>query len=184
MLFDNWFSLLRIAVTAVSVYVGLIVFLRISGKRTLSQLNVFDFVVTVAFGSTMASALLSKDTAILEGLTALAMLVLLQFVVALLSLHFTWFERLVKSAPRFVYRDGHYVEKAMRMERIRKEEILQAARSQGMQGMAQVEAVILETNGNLSVIGKSDTPDHSALENVVAPGESRSRALPEEPKPS
>lgn len=183
MFFDDWSSLLRITLTTVLSYVGLIAFLRISGKRTLSQLNVFDFVVTVAFGSTLATTILSKDTAAAEGLVALAMLILLQFVVAVLAVHFTWFERLVKSAPRFLYRDGGYIESAMRKERIRKEEILQAARSRGMASMEQVRAVILETNGNLSVIQRSDAPDASALENVTAPGKPRSEALPEKPKP-
>jgi uncharacterized membrane protein YcaP (DUF421 family) len=183
MFFDDWFSLVRIAVVAVLAYFGLILFLRVSGKRTLSQLNVFDFVVTVAFGSTLATTLLSRDTALLEGLTALAMLILLQFVVATLSLHFTWFERLIKSAPRFLYHDGQYTEEAMRKERIRKEEILQAARSQGIASMEQVRAVILETNGKLSVIRRSDSPDASALQNVSDPTTPKSGALPEQPKP-
>jgi len=183
MFFDDWSSLLWIALTAVLSYFGLIVFLRISGKRTLSQLNVFDFVVTVAFGSTLANTILAPDTTLIEGLVALAVLILLQFVVATLSLHFRWFERLIKSAPRFLYRDGHYVEAAMRKERIRKEEILQAARSQGIAAMEQVEAVVLETNGKLSVIRRTDSPGVSALENVTMPGRPRSKALPDQPKP-
>jgi uncharacterized membrane protein YcaP (DUF421 family) len=180
---DNWISLLRIALTAVLSYFGLVGFLRISGKRTLSQLNVFDFVVTVAFGSTLANTILSPDTALVEGLVALAMLILLQFIVATLSLHSTWFERLIKSAPRFLYRDGHYLEAALRKERIRKEEVLQAARRQGIASMAQVEAVVLESNGHLSVIRRSDASDASTLENVLAPGRPRSKALPDQPKP-
>jgi len=183
MFFDNWSSLLRIAVVALLAYFGLIAFLRISGKRTLSQLNVFDFVVTVAFGSTLATTLLSKDTALAEGLTALALLILLQFVVATLSLHSNWAERLIKSAPRFLYRDGRYIEEAMKKERIRKEEVLQAARSQGIASMDQVRAVILETNGTFSVIRQSDSPDASALQNVSDPRTPQSGALPKKPKP-
>jgi uncharacterized membrane protein YcaP (DUF421 family) len=183
MFFDDWHSVLRILIVGALAYLGLILLLRISGKRTLSQLNVFDFVVTVAFGSTLATTLLSKDTALFEGLTALALLILLQFAVATLSLHFNWAERLVKSAPRFLYRDGRYLEEAMRKERIRKEEILQAARSQGMAGLEQVHAVVLETNGKLSVIRRSDSSDTSALQNVGDPRTPKSGALPKKPKP-
>lgn len=182
MLFGDWFSLLRIAVVAVLAYCGLILFLRVSGKRTLSQLNVFDFIVTVAFGSTLANTILAPDTALADGLLALGLLILLQFVVATLSLRFTWFGRLIKSAPRFLYRDGRYIEDAMRKERIRKEEILQAARSRGLAGMEQVQAIILETNGNLSVIRRSDSSDNSALQNVSDPTIPKSGTLPNEPK--
>ncbi len=183
MFFDDWFSLLRIVVMAVCAYFGLVLFLRVSGKRTLSQLNAFDFVVTVAFGSTLATVLLSPETTLFDGLTALAMLILLQFVVAMLSLRLAPFERLVKSAPRFLYRDGQYVEPALRKERIRKEEVLQAVRSQGMAGMEQVQAVILETNGNLSVIRRSGSSDHSALQNVRDARTPPSASLPGKPKP-
>jgi len=180
---DDWFSLLRIALTAVLSYFGLILFLRVSGKRTLSQLNAFDFVVTVAFGSTLATTILSKDTALAEGLVALAMLIVLQFLVATLALHSTGFEWLIKSAPRFLYRDGHYLDASLRQERVRKEEVLQAIRRQGLASMDQVEAVILETNGNFSVIRRSEAPDTSALQNVLGPGPGRSTALPEPPQP-
>lgn len=183
MVFDNWHSVVRILIVGTLTYFGLIALLRISGKRTLSQLNVFDFVVTVAFGSTLATTLLSNTTALAEGMTALALLILLQFVVATLSVHFNWAERLVKSTPRFLYRDGRYIEEAMKKERIRKEEILQAVRSQGMAGMEQVQAVIIETNGKLSVIRQSESSDTSALQNVSNPRTPRSGALPQKPKP-
>ena len=139
--------------------------------------------VTVAFGSTLATTILSRDTALAEGLVALTMLIVLQFLVATLALHSTRFERLIQSAPRFLYRDGYYLDSALRQERVRKEEVLQAIRRQGLASMDQVEAVILETNGNFSVIRRSETPDGSALQNVLGPGPNRSTTLPESPQP-
>jgi uncharacterized membrane protein YcaP (DUF421 family) len=53
-LFHSWFGLLRVLVVGTLAYAGLVVFVRISGKRTLSKMNAFDFVVTVAMGSTLA----------------------------------------------------------------------------------------------------------------------------------
>ncbi len=63
-------------------HAGLIVMLRISGKRTLSKMNAFDFVVTVALGSTLATVFLSKDVVLAEGLLELALLIGLQWIVA------------------------------------------------------------------------------------------------------
>lgn len=81
MLFSGWDSLLRILVVGVLAYVALVVFLRVSGKRTLSKMNAFDLVVTVALGSTLATVLLDKDVALAEGASAFALLIGLQFAV-------------------------------------------------------------------------------------------------------
>ena len=74
MFFTHWFDLARVLIVGVSAYAALVFLLRISGKRTLSKMNAFDLVVTVALGSTLATILLSKDVALAEGLLALALL--------------------------------------------------------------------------------------------------------------
>ncbi|MEZ6111860.1 MAG: hypothetical protein R3C99_12705 [Pirellulaceae bacterium] len=69
--FDNAFSLFRTLVMGVLAYVCLIILLRVSGKRTLSKMNAFDLIVTVALGSTLATVLLSKDVTLAQGSLAL-----------------------------------------------------------------------------------------------------------------
>ncbi|MEO6887893.1 MAG: DUF421 domain-containing protein, partial [Ktedonobacteraceae bacterium] len=59
MFFTTWATLLRTVVVGVLAYIALVVFVRISGKRTLSKMNAFDLIVTISLGSTLASALLS-----------------------------------------------------------------------------------------------------------------------------
>ena len=80
MWFDSWSDVLRTLLLGGAAYVTLVLVLRVSGRRTLSQLNAFDFVVTVALGSTLATILLSSDVAWAEGATALILLAALQFV--------------------------------------------------------------------------------------------------------
>lgn len=62
MFFENWSQILKILLTGAFAYIAIIIVLRLSGKRTLSQMNAFDFIITVALGSTLATAMLSKDT--------------------------------------------------------------------------------------------------------------------------
>lgn len=165
MFFDNWFGLLRIAVVGVSAYFALIFLLRISGKRTLSKMNAFDFVVTVALGSTLATILLSQDTALAEGILALALLIFLQFVITFLSVRSKTVSRLVKSEPRLLYYRGEMLRDAMKEERVNEGEILQAMRTQGME-RESVEAVVLESDGSFSVVNKIAREKASALSNV------------------
>lgn len=152
MFFDDTQGLIRVFVISILAYVVLVLFLRISGKRTLTKLNAFDLVVTVALGSTLATIILSKDVALAEGVLALFMLIALQYVVTWLSVRRDGFQRLVQSEPRILVRNGEWIEKAMKDERVNRNEVLAAVRGAGMNGIEGIGVVILETDGSMSVI--------------------------------
>lgn len=158
MLFDNLHGLVRVIVISTLAYVALVLVLRLAGKRSLAKLNAFDLVVTVALGSTLATVLLTKDVAFLEGLLAFAMLALLQWLVARLSIASPWFRGLVRSDAALLLEDGRYRTEMMRQERVTRGEVDAAIRSNGYGRVENVGAVVLETDGSLSVIGRSDAP--------------------------
>ncbi len=155
MFFDNWGDILRVILVGGSAYIALIVMLRISGKRTLSKMNSFDFVVTVALGSTLASALLSKETALVEAMAAFAMLIFLQFCITWLSVRSRFISDLVKSEPTLLFYRGEFVREAMRRERVIEQEIYAAIRASGIAAIENVSAVVLETDGTFSALPKT-----------------------------
>ena len=155
MFYDDWFGLVRVVIVGTCAYLALIALLRISGKRTLAKLNAFDFVITVALGSTLATVLLSSSVALAEGVTALGVLIGLQYLVAWASVRSRRVERLVKSEPALVYRNG-FLHDAMRQERVTVNELSQAARGQGYTDLSKVSAVVLETDGTFSIL--TDVP--------------------------
>lgn len=158
MLFDSWTGLGRVLLVGTLAYVALVATLRISGKRTLTKLNAFDLVVTVALGSTLATVLLSKSVALAEGVLAIALLVFLQFAITWLSVRSPGFQKLVKSDPTLIMRQGKFIDSALRDQRITREEIMAALRSNGVADAAEAAAVILETDGTIAVIkGKPET---------------------------
>jgi uncharacterized membrane protein YcaP (DUF421 family) len=132
-------------------YVALVAMLRISGARTLSKLNAFDLVVTVALGSTLATVLLNADVSVTEGVLGLGVLIVLQYLVSWSSRRSRRVEGLVKSEPVLLYRSG-FLADAMRRARITEDEVRQAARSSGKASLDEVAAVVLETDGTLSVL--------------------------------
>ncbi len=172
MLFDNWGGLVRVLVVGVLAYVGLVLLLRVSGKRTLSKMNAFDLVVTVALGSTLATILLSKSVALAEGVLALTLLIFLQFGVTWLSVRSSTFQRLVKNEPRLLFYEGRFLRDAMRAERVTEEEIESAMRQQGIASLEEAAAV-LETDGSVTVIPGADSNSASTLTHVAGrrPGE-------------
>lgn len=152
--FNGWQGLARVAVVGVCAYLALLILLRVSGKRTLSKMNAFDLVVTVALGSTLATILLSKDVALAEGILALGLLIFSQYVITWLSVRSKIVSRMVKSEPRLLYHDGEFLDGAMMRDRVNEEEVMQAIRNQGIGRREQVESVVLETDGSFSVIKK------------------------------
>lgn len=163
MWFDSWSDVVRVIWVGAAAYIFLIITLRASGKRTLSQMNAFDFIVTVALGSTLATILLSSDVSWTEGVVALALLAGLQFVVAWSSTRWRPFRRAVTAHPALVLSDGALVPDALRKSRLTESQVMQAVRNGGYGDVALVSAVILEPNGMLSVIGKDKLGTGSAL---------------------
>lgn len=160
--FHEWSDLARILTVACCSYVALIALLRISGKRTLSKLNAFDLVVTVALGSTFATILLSNSVSLAEGITALVVLVGLQYVVAWSVTRSPRLERLVKSEPTLVAHQGRLLHGAMKAERLSEEEVEAAARASGLGGVSDTEAVVLESDGSLSVLETNSSDSRRA----------------------
>ncbi|MFC7678900.1 DUF421 domain-containing protein [Paenibacillus sp. GCM10028914] len=156
MFFNTWSDLFRIIIIGIISYISLILMVRLSGKRTLSQMNAYDFTVSVALGSILSTVILNKQISLSEGLTALALLIGMQFLLAKLSLHRPWFRGMLTADPQLLYYKGVYINSAMKKTRINKEDIYQTARNQGFETMDEVSSVVLESNGKLSIISSSN----------------------------
>jgi uncharacterized membrane protein YcaP (DUF421 family) len=166
MFFDDWSGIWRTVVVGACAYAGLVLLVRLAGKRTLAKMNAFDLVVTVALGSTLATILLSEDVALAEGLTAFAILIGLQLAITWLSVRSKVVPSLVKSDPTLLAFQGRTLHQALDDQRVSEEELLQAVRQRGFASVDSVHAVILETDGSFSVIGDGPNGRPSALRNV------------------
>lgn len=150
MFFQGWEGIVRTLLVGALAYGALIVFLRVSGKRTLAKLNAFDLVVTVALGSTLSAVLLQESVALADGMAALALLIFLQFLVTFLSVRSRSFATLVRSEPTLLARDGVFCDAAMRKARMTESEAMSAVRASGGSGISDVETLILESDGTIS----------------------------------
>lgn len=170
MWFDSWSDIVRVILVGIASYAFLIASIRISGKRTLAQLNAFDFIVTVALGSTLATLLLTSDVAFVEGIVALTLLLLLQAIVAFAAAMSRRVRKLTTAAPTLLLWDGRMDEAALRRQRIARADVEQAIRQSGTGDVGAVAAVVIESNGRLSVIPREKLGDATAL-GALRPGE-------------
>ena len=171
LLFDGWEPLLRTVVLGVLGYAAMVALLRVSGRRTLSKMNAFDFVVTIALGSMLASVVLSRQVSLAQGVLGFAVLIGLQFAVTWVGVRVTWVRRVVTGEPALLFHRGEYLPDALRRTRVRKEELRAAVRSEGFADLRQVHAVVLETDGSFSVLPEPAHGATSSLDGVSPPAQ-------------
>lgn len=138
--------------SALISYCVIFLVIRLSGKRTLSKMNAFDFIITVTMGAVFGSTLLNYQTKLVQGIYVIALLLLFQFTTSLLSSHFSLMESFLRAQPSLLYYKGMYKDRNLKKERISRAEVVQMVREHGIGKMEDVEAVVLEPNGSLSVI--------------------------------
>lgn len=174
MWFDSWQDVLQVGLVGLAAYGVTVVALRVTGKRTLAQLNAFDFVVTVALGSVLATTVLSTETSLVDGASALLVLALAQVALAWLASRLPIVRNAATSSPALLVHRGRLDDRALRENRPTESEVRQAVRSSGRGTLSGVGAVVLETDGTLSVIGQDALGDGWALHDL--PGLGRGEA--------
>src|SRR3954447_25026695 len=142
MLFDGWHSLIRVCVVGTLSYIAVVALLRYFGKRALSKMNAFDIVITVAVGSAFASAVMTKDITLADGVVAFILLLLLQRSFAGLAIRLGWFGRYLKSQPLLVVYRGFILWDNARREQLGELEILGAIRNGGVAAVEDVLALV------------------------------------------
>lgn len=155
--FDNIDKLGRIVLTAVMVYVLIVLATKVSGKRSTSQLNNFDWIVTVMIGSLGASTILLENIPFIEGAASIIVLYVLQFLVTKYASISPAFSSVILSEPRIVFYQGQFLPDAMRAERLTRQELECAMRSEGVHSLSEIEAIVFESDAKLTIIIKSDS---------------------------
>lgn len=167
LLFDSWESTFRTFIITVLAYFSMIFLLRISGKRTLSKMNAFDFVVTVALGSALAAVALNKSIALTDGAMAFFTLIFLQFVLTWLSVRVKAVKNIITAAPTMLLYKGELLHGSLKRERITEEEISMAARKKGITDLKEIDVVVLETTGDITIIKNTGAAASGTLSDVA-----------------
>lgn len=165
MWFDGWDDIVRTVILGSLGYFALIFILRLSGKRTLSKMNAFDFVITIALGSTFASLLVSESVSLAQGVTALVVLVGLQWALSFLYVRSSLIESVIKGSPQLIYWRDTFLDDVLKRERVTHEEVQAAMRDSNVTDHRRAAAV-LETDGSITVINVEEEDSTIALDQV------------------
>lgn len=150
-------SIINPALRATILYTTLLILARIMGKKMISQMTFFDFVVGIVIGSVAATSAIGPYSASLaSGITILIVLTILVLLIGFFHIKSFAIRKLVDSEPVVFIEKGQIVEKNMQKERFTMEELTSLLREKNIFSIADVEFAILETDGKLSVLPKSE----------------------------
>src|SRR5688572_1065521 len=126
-------------IRALSVYVFLLIVLRISGKRTLANMTPFDFVLVLILSETVQQAMIDDDNSISNAVLLVTTLIGLDVLFSLLKGKYPRLARLMDSTPVVIIQDGEIKRDRMKAERVEDDDVLSAARKQ--EGVSRLEEI-------------------------------------------
>jgi uncharacterized membrane protein YcaP (DUF421 family) len=142
--------------TSVAIYFFLLILFRIAGKRAVSEITTFDFVLLLIISEATQQAIVGSDSSLTSAAIAIVTLVLCDISLSLIKLRSRKVDILLEGLPLVLVRDGHPLEERMRMSRVEREDILLAARgAHGIASMDEIRYAVLEPHGGISIIPRS-----------------------------
>lgn len=151
-------AVLMVATSTLLIYVSIILLSKLFGPRSFSQMSGFDFAVTIAIGSVLATTILSKDPSVIQGITAITGLFVLQMLVAIGRRRFKAVERTVDHPPLLLMAGTRILWDNMRRAQITQDDLWAQLREANIINLDTVRAVVLETAGDVTVL-HSDKDD-------------------------
>ncbi len=171
MFFHSWSDIGRVVIVSCVIFFVIVAILRVVGQIALAKMSGYDIVFTVTLGSLVATVVLTRTLTVSEAIAAFVTLLALQMGARWLQARWLPAHHAVRESPRVVLWDGQLLEDRLRQSSISGDEVRAAVRKNGMASLSEARAVVLENDGDWSVIRKSETPsDDSALFGLPIPG--------------
>ncbi len=159
----------KVLLSTAGIYVAVILFTRISGLRSFAKISSFDFAMTVAVGSLIATTITTDDPPLLQGIIALAGLYMMQILIAYLRTKGYAFISVVDNQPLLLMEGENVLKENLVEAKVTYADLLEKLREANVTEFSQVKAVVFETTGHISVLHNNKLPhqwDKGLIENV------------------
>lgn len=156
-LVTSWAGVAIALITAIGAFGGIVLLTRLVGLRSFSKMSSFDFAVTVAIGSMLATTILSRDVSLAFGAAGVAALYGVQFLVAHARARSKRVASLVDNEPVLLMQDGEMKEQAMQRVGITRADLLAKLREANVLHTSEVLAVVFESTGDISVLHQTQS---------------------------
>jgi uncharacterized membrane protein YcaP (DUF421 family) len=177
MIWSGWAELGRVTVVGTLGYLAALLLLRAAGQQALTKMTAYGLLVTVALGSVLATAVLSSQVKLDKAALGFGLLLGLQRLIAWASKRSSWVRSLVNNEPMLLVHKGQVNDRAMQRTNTTRDELEAALRAEGRAGLDGVGAMVLETDGSISVIAAAEVGDDTAVEKLVPPPRDERRSV-------
>jgi uncharacterized membrane protein YcaP (DUF421 family) len=141
-----------IIIRSASVYLFMLIALRIFGKKELSQLNTADVILILLISNSVQNAMVGSNISLLGGLAAASVLFAINFALKKLMYKSRWFSDFMQEKPEILIHNGKIDFKALSKLNITSDELQEAMREHGVEHFTEVKLAMLEIDGNISII--------------------------------
>lgn len=152
----SWTAIVMVVLSTLGIYIALILLTRVAGLRSFSKMSSFDFAITVAIGSIIASTILAKEPPLFQAIVALAVLYAVQMTVASLRGKATFMSKVMDNQPLLLMKGTKILEQNLKRAKVTREDLRAKLREANVTQLSQVRAVVMEATGDISVLHHKD----------------------------
>lgn len=147
---------LDIIFRSVSVYLFMVIALRIFGKKQLSQLNTADVILILLISNSVQNAMVGSNTSLYGGMIAALALFVVNFIFKKIMSKSNFIKDLVQDTPEVLIHDGKIAFATIAKLGITNEELLEAMREHGVEYYKDVKLAMFEIDGSISIISGNE----------------------------
>ena len=152
----SWTAILMVIISSIGIYIAVILFTRLSGLRSFSKMSSFDFAMTVAIGSVIATTILNGEIPLIQAIVGLGALYVLQIGVAKLRGISPLINNLVDNQPVLLMNGSRILDENLKSTKVTPDDLRAKLREANVTDFSQILAVVLETTGDISVLHSKD----------------------------
>ena len=145
---------LIIIAKSVTIYVFIIAAIRLFGKKELAQLSIIDLVFILLISNSVQNAMVGNDSSVLGGISAALGLFISNYILKLFLRRSSKFSKFVQGEKIVVVVDGRILQHGLQQSMMSVEEVQMAVREHGVKDISEADLVVLEVDGNITVLSK------------------------------
>jgi len=138
---------------AAAVYIGVLLLLRLAGRRTVAEMTPFDLVLLLIIGDATQQAILGEDFSLTTAFLVVSTLIVLDVALSIAKARIPALEKLIDGIPMVIVENGRPLRERMRRARVSLDDVMQSAReTQGIERLEQIKYAVLEVSGGISIV--------------------------------
>ena len=155
-IYTNWHEICIVSSRAIFSLITLFVVTKMIGRKQVSELSLFDYVISISIGNFAAEMTMNLDTQVLNGFVSIVIFGIIATLVSIITMKSIIARRFFMGAPTIIIQDGKFVYKNLKRVKFEMNDFLQTCRIAGYFDVSNIKYALMEANGKISFLPKED----------------------------